>query len=188
VQEMLKTARSADSLGEDVPHQDVSTILFRSSSRPETSLEASTGAGSSFDIAACELVRRFVEHLAAQNPAQSASGLAAPREVDWGALAAAVAKTPSLEQAIGRAVVLAHRMYRVELDDAHLGVGASGEETDQPFFAFSVADVTPDFGDNSRYRTKVAKRVSRFFAGRRQLDRSLTPPLEVSAPACLGDD
>jgi hypothetical protein len=39
-------------------------------------------------------------------------------------------------------------------------------KTEDPFFAFSMADVIPDFGDESRYRTRVARKMTRMFGTR----------------------
>ena len=79
-----------------------------------------------------------------------------------------MADSSTLEQAIGRAVVVADQMSRGVLDDTQPGDSPSLKPED-PFFAFSVADVIPDFGDQSRYRTRVARRVTRIFGpdGRR---------------------
>ena len=42
-------------------------------------------------------------------------------------------------------------------------------DANDPFFAFSVADVSPDFGDESRYRKRVAKKFAGILATRRRL-------------------
>ncbi len=113
-------------------------------------------------------MRRFVEHLVAEGSSTVITSGLTRKQVDWGALEAAVAESNSIEQAIGRAVALADRMCRGDSGERQLTVTTSAEKADQPFFAFSVADVVPDFGDDSRYRTRVAKRVARIFANRRQ--------------------
>jgi hypothetical protein len=50
-----------------------------------------------------------------------------------------------------------------------LGDPVSSTQAEDPFFAFSLADVVPDFGDESRYRTRMAKKMTRIFGsdGRR---------------------
>ena len=165
-------------------------------SRPRSAREAlPAGPGSatdSFGIGSFELVRQFVEHLAAKNPAAVlGNGHASRDPIDWAALEALVADSRSFEQAIGRAVVVADRMCRGVFDDTQFADSPSiGESpshpvavgplsspsaggplpssgSEQPFFDFSNADVVPDFGDGSRYRAKVARKVARIFIGRR---------------------
>jgi len=120
------------------------------------------------------LVREFVDHVLGEN-AGAVPGRAhtTPRTVDWAAIEASVGDCRSLEQAIGRALVIADQMYRDAFEDTPLRAAnpplTTGEESpfaardDDPFFAFSMADAVPDFGDESRYRTKVARKVARVF-------------------------
>ena len=42
----------------------------------------------------------------------------------------------------------------------------SAYDANDPFFAFSVADVTPDFGDDSRYRRRAVRKLARILASR----------------------
>ncbi len=121
---------------------------------------------------AFDLVRRFVEQrtgaLGAFGEDQLTSDL-----IDWEALEAAAAGARSLEQAVGRALLLAlsengpvpkdpgrlesPRPHTLESGDC----AGWSVKTDDPFFSFSVADIVPDFGDESRYRSKVARRMAR---------------------------
>jgi hypothetical protein len=113
----------------------------------------------SFDIGSFELVRRFVEHVVTNNASVApAAGLHA---IDWSALKTSIDGARTLEQAIGRCVVIADRMSRGVLDDVHPGDSPWAFIADDPFFEFSMTDVAPDFGGESRYRTKVARRVAR---------------------------
>jgi hypothetical protein len=109
-------------------------------------------------------VRRFLEHVVAKNAlAALGNGRSAPQAIDWSAVAASVADSSTLEQAVGRAVVIADQMSRGVLDDTQTGDSPSSLKPEDPFFAFSVADVIPDFGDESRYRTRMARRVTNIF-------------------------
>ena len=87
--------------------------------------------------------------------------------VDWRAVDASVADSRSLEQAIGRAVVIADQMSRGVFDETHPGQPPSSLKAAEPFFAFSMADVVPDFGDGTRYRTRVARKMARLLGTRR---------------------
>jgi hypothetical protein len=113
-----------------------------------------------YDIEAFDLVRGFVEHLLAGNPSGNAGNGRPPSDaVDWGTLAASVASSRSLEHAIGRAVVIADQLSRGVVEGVQLGDRRTPPPiSDEPFFAFTVDDVVPDFGD-SRYRSRVARRV-----------------------------
>lgn len=121
---------------------------------------------------AFDLVRRFVEQ---KSVTEGVFGddRAASELLDWEAVEAAAAGARSLEQAVGHALLIALRMSRPRRKQAVLAdrgphltleTGACTEwavKADDPFFAFSVADIVPDFGDASRYRSKVARRVAR---------------------------
>jgi hypothetical protein len=116
-----------------------------------------------------DLVRAFVEHVIDEERDATGDVLAPTQTVDWDAVRAAVADTRTLEHAAGRAVVLALSTPRTATDAAtcrkvveEIEASATWDvRIDDPFFAFSVADVDPDFGDESRYRSKVARRVAR---------------------------
>ena len=115
-------------------------------------------------------MRQFVEQVVAQNAATVlGNGRSAQEPIDWGAVEAAVAGSRSFEQAIGRAVVVADQMCRGVFDDINFGGAASSPGSEEPFFAFSNADVIPDFGDESRYRTRMARKVAGIFGIRRML-------------------
>ena len=113
-----------------------------------------------YDIVAFDLVRGFVEHLVAgTSNRELENGRSPTNTVDWDTLAASVAHSRSLEHAIGRAVVIADQLARGLAKDVELGEARTPPPTtDDPFFAFTMADVVPDFGD-SRYRARVARRV-----------------------------
>jgi hypothetical protein len=121
-----------------------------------------------FEIGSFDLVRKFAEQIleknAAGSPANEDRSLVA---IDWEAVEAAVAEARTLEQAVGRAVVIADQMSRGLRDDYRLQVLPSWPKGEDPFFAFSMADVVPDFGDGSRYRSKVRKKVAKIFGNRR---------------------
>lgn len=157
----------------------------------------STRIPSDIDImtTSCEMFCQFVEHLAdTRRSAALGTGCPSSHRVDWDALRAAATGSTSIEQAIGRAVVEAERMFRSEPDDSRvtaiqvadslvadsqvaadvsritesdLTVAPAPFTSGEPFFAFSVADVVPDFGDGTRYRTKIATKVGRIFKVRR---------------------
>ena len=101
---------------------------------------------------------------------------------------ASVADSLSFEQAIGRAVVIADQMSRGVLDEAQLGNAPSSlgdaplalgdaplalgdapssSDAGDPFFAFSMADVVPDFGGEHRYWTRVRTKMARIIGTRR---------------------
>jgi len=136
----------------------------------------------SFDVSSFELVRAFVTRVVENN---GSSGSQPLPPVDWRAVEAAVSDSTSLEQAIGRAVVIAALSRRIASDEAVLRVDEpvlrvdapvlrvdeSEPESSEPFFAFSMVDAVADFGD-SRYRTRMANRVGRMF----QRNRAETDP------------
>ena len=104
---------------------------------------------------------------ASRAPANSAG---TPRPIDWRALEAAAAGSSSLEQAIGRVIARADQMCREVFDAPDSTVRTSTTMVVEPFFAFSVADVMPDFGDDSRYRTKVTRWISGVLKARASAD------------------
>jgi hypothetical protein len=135
-------------------------LCVESSSPP-----ASASTIVSFDLRSFELVRRFVENMVAKNaPAVLGNVRSSLRSIDWETVQASVADSRSFEQAIGRAVVIADQMSRGVFEDTRFGDALPNAEG--PFFPFSVADVVPDFGDESRYRTRVARKVGRIFGAR----------------------
>ena len=105
-----------------------------------------------------ELFRQFLDHMVAVNASEAIKGGFEPRPVDWDLFRGTVADTHSVEAALGRAATIADRITRGAPDDTHvIPIDPSAGLTDQTFFAFSVADALPDFGDGSRYRTRVKK-------------------------------
>jgi hypothetical protein len=128
-------------------------------------------SGRGYDIGSFELVRAFVEQLGSR--ASSGDGACdTVRAIDWATIEAAVADAATLELAIGRAIAIADRMYREspgssgtvvrseEKIDRRSAVTPASLEVEEPFFSFSVADATPDFGED-RLRSRMAKRVGR---------------------------
>jgi hypothetical protein len=114
----------------------------------------------SFDISSFELVHEFVEQVVAPDAAASLEGSHARTNViDWDVVKASVAHSGSFEQAIGRAVVIADQMSRGVFEHDPLVLLNSLPDDGDPFFAFSVDDAIPDFGDESRYRSRMARRM-----------------------------
>jgi len=108
-----------------------------------------------------------VEELVAENASAAlGNGRSARYTIDWAAMEASVADSRTLEHAIGRAVVIADQVSRGVFDDNQTGGPPSPIKAEDPFFAFSLADVVPDFGDESRYRTRVVRKVARIFGTR----------------------
>ena len=136
-------------------HRVVEPLLLRSMS-----------ANVPFDIGSLGLVREFVEHLVAKNASAFGNGGSSRQVLDWGGVEASVADSRTLEQAIGRAVVIADQMSRGLFAGIAQCDSPPSLKTEDPFFEFSMADVVPDFGDESRYRTKVVRKVARIFGAR----------------------
>jgi len=144
----------------------------------------SVSAIETFDIESLDLVRKFVEHVVAKNASvEVGNGRAYRRAINWAAVEASVADSSSFEQAIGRAVVIADQMCRGVFDDPHPDIASSSLKTEDLFFGFSLADVVPDFGDESRYRTRVARRVARIFGIRRTVVTLAVSLALVCAPS-----
>jgi hypothetical protein len=136
----------------------------------EADAKASRSSIEFFDIGSFDMVRKFVEHVVDKNALTSPEACERPRlAIDWDVVEASVADAPTLEQAIGRAVVIAEQMSRDPFASKQLQNGPisrpdpSFQTVEDPFFAFSMADVVPDFGDASRYRLRVARKVARIF-------------------------
>jgi hypothetical protein len=143
-----------------------------------------------FEVGSFDMVRNFVEHGLKATTPSSNSGRSR-FAINWSAVEASVADAPTLELAIGRAVVVADQMARGLFDGPPDPDRATADEegavasqrsltvlstrkdegpsqvAEDPFFAFSIADVVPDFGDDSRYRLRVARKVARILGIRR---------------------
>ena len=134
-------------------------------SEPTYTPKTSRHSGTHYDIKSFELVRQFVEGLLVQKTSTSGTDDLRRNVVDWETLEASVADSNSLEQAIGRAITL------VNQDPGGLLTCPSrvmpGAEDSDSFFSFSLGDVAADFGDGTRYRTRVARRVTTIVARRR---------------------
>jgi hypothetical protein len=141
------------------------TALVHTPTIASTNLIASRSNASieppgSFDISSFELVREFVEQVGVPGATVSLEGSPARTNVIvWDVVKASVANSRSFEQAIGRAVVIADQMSRGVFERNPLGLLYSLPDDGEPFFAFSVGNATPDFGDESRYRSRVARRM-----------------------------
>jgi hypothetical protein len=130
----------------------------------------SASATISFSLGSFGLVRTFLEHLVVDNAEGTLGGEgAAPHEIDWAAVEASTSDCGTLEQAIGRAVVVADQMSRGVFEAIPCADLWASYDANDPFFAFSVADVAPDFGDDSRYRKRVARKVAGILGTRRNL-------------------
>jgi hypothetical protein len=149
----------------------------------EGSLQSRSVFGTaSFDIRSFELVRRFVEHVVAKNA--SVAPVVGQEAIDWVAVQTAVTNSGTLEQAIGRAVVIADQMSRGLFDIAQPHDSQTSRKAEDPLFAedpFSMADVVPDFGDGSRYRTRAARRVTRLFG----IQRTAMPAAAPSSSSAI---
>jgi hypothetical protein len=133
---------------------------------PKESVAATTSiANGSFD-----LVRKFLERLVLENAAREL-GLdgSGHNEIDWAAVEASTSDCQTLEQAIGRAVVVADQMSRGVFDGTQCADFWPSYDANDPFFAFSVADIAPDFGDESRYRKRMVRKVAGMLGTRRKL-------------------
>ena len=142
-------------------------------------------ASESFDLA-----RQFIEHMVTNDAlARSMNGYPCTSAVDWKAVQATIADSRTLEHAIGRAVVIASQMCRGACHESPQGaeenrpsgvrpsVAPRSRTTtddlliafhdDDPFFSFNSVDAIPDFGDESRYRTRVARKMARVCGIRR---------------------
>ena len=136
--------------------------------RPESPCGRLDPATESFDIGSFELVRKFVEQVVAKNASTVLGSEPSSRHtIDWEELEASVADCCTLEQSVGRAVVLADQMCRGLFDQPERDDGPPPLGATDPFFAFSVVDVVPDFGDQSRYRSRVARRAAKILGLRR---------------------
>jgi hypothetical protein len=127
---------------------------------------------STFDIGSLDLVREFVEHVVTKNALAGSMDHSSRHAIDWDALEASIANSSTLEQAIGRAIVIADQMGRGVFHDAPLAEVPTSLAKDDPFFSFSMADVVPDFGDESRYRSRMVRKVARVFGSRRTMAAS----------------
>jgi hypothetical protein len=123
-----------------------------------------------FEVGSFAIVRQFVEHIMDKNaPTQAENGERTRLAIDWEAVEVAVADSRTLEQAVGRAVVIADQTSRGLSDEYQLPEAAPWPKFVDPFFAFSLSDVLPDFGDGSRYRSKVRRKVAKIFGARRTM-------------------
>jgi hypothetical protein len=130
----------------------------------------SASATTSIATGSFDLVRKFLEHLVVENAAGPLGrGGSAQCEIDWAAVEASTTECQTLEQAIGRAIVVADQMSRGVFAGIQYADLWPSYDANDPFFAFSVADVAPDFGDESRYRKRVAKKVAGILGTRRKL-------------------
>jgi hypothetical protein len=117
-----------------------------------------------------DLVQKFLKHLMVKNPERAVGGGGSVRyEIDWATVEACTTDCQTLEQAIGRAVVVADQMSRGVFAGLQYADRWPPYDANDTFFAFSLADVAADFGDESRYRKRVAKKVVGILGTRRKL-------------------
>jgi hypothetical protein len=172
---MVKIAlhsRTRFSTAARLPEDPLPTIhpgpwVFSEESRfPKESASATTSiAHGSFDLA-----RKFLEHLVLENALGALGrGESVLYEIDWAAVEASTSDCRTLEQAIGRAIVVADQMSRGVFDGLQCADLWPPHDANDPFFAFSVSDVAPDFGDESRYRKRVVRKVAGILGTRRKL-------------------
>jgi hypothetical protein len=113
-----------------------------------------------------EILEEFVEHLAETGVSRApVDDHGRTPTIEWDLAVEAIEDCASMEQAIGRALVVADQMNREVVTGE--SVSPSPVQDEDPFFSFSVADSLPDFGDHSRYRSKLAKKVGRMIRTRR---------------------
>jgi len=113
-----------------------------------------------------DLVRRFVESLTGVGAREELNEQQnCPSPVDWEFIRTGIVGSQSIERALGRAVVIAHRMSQGTLSATEIIDTPSKIESEyqHPFFCFNVSNAVPDFGDQSRYRTRVARRMGEVF-------------------------
>jgi spore germination protein YaaH len=109
----------------------------------------------SFDVRSFEIVRRYLEQLESRDARKGVTWGAS----DWERVLHSVEGADSLEQAIGRAVIVADQIVGsipVKTKDT-----VPPPEIEGSFFAFDSFSAIPEFGDGARIRTKVAGRLSR---------------------------
>jgi hypothetical protein len=139
-----------------------------------------------------EILEQFFEHLGAINASRvSADDRRSALPLEWTPAIEAISDSLSIEQAIGRSVVIADQLHQgafarqrdrertvdqmsrgCSVDHSHNTTSFVIQDGD-PFFSFSVADSLPDFGDQSRYRTRLANKIGRMLKPRRVLDAAV---------------
>jgi hypothetical protein len=136
-----------------------------------------TSANGSFEI-----LEKFVDHLKSTGPLRGTvvEQNCAP-SIEWDLAEEAIVHCTSIEQAIGRTLVVADQINkRVATHDGRntssstvRSENPASVRDEDPFFSFSVVDSLPDFGDQSRYRSKLAKRVGRMLRPRRDIEAAV---------------
>jgi hypothetical protein len=160
----LDTPPDCSTNGHD-PEGPPSTVeIVQGQSEQRGSVDAAQRA-TPFVVNSFELVRTFVETVLCQG--RSSDHVLHGHQIDWKAVEEAVSGCATIEQAVGRAVVVADQMSRGLVEGLPLEGLPTDPKRDDPFFAFSMADVDADFGDESRYRSRVARRVARIVRPRR---------------------
>jgi hypothetical protein len=120
-----------------------------------------------------EILEEFVEHLAEAGVSRAPfNDQGRTPTLEWDLAVEAIVDCGSMEQAIGRALVVADQMNRGVVV-SNEGVSPSPAQDEDPFFSFSVADSLPDFGDHSRYRSKLAKKVGRMLKPGRDIETAV---------------
>jgi hypothetical protein len=129
-----------------------------------------------------EILENFVDHLHTTGPLRGTviEQNCAP-SIGWDRAEEAIVDCTSIEQAIGRTLVFADQINkRVATHDGRSTPSSTVRSEnpafvrdEDPFFSFSVVDSLPDFGDQSRYRSKLAKRVGRMLRPRRDIEAAV---------------
>lgn len=101
-----------------------------------------------------DLVRQYFEELASNEP--SAEGPNGREAIDWDVVRESLAGSESVEEAIGRAVVIADLMSRGK----YKGPGSSSQRNSSAFFSFDNTNAIANFGEKTRFRTWIAERAS----------------------------
>jgi hypothetical protein len=137
-----------------------------------------------FDVGSFAIVRQFVEHIMDKNATTlSDDGERSLLALDWEAVEASISDSRSIEHAIGRAVVIADHTSRGLCDEYLLRHASPWPAFEDPFFSFSMENVLPDFGDESRYRSRVRRKVARIFGTRRAAVGMAVPGAEEAPPS-----
>jgi spore germination protein YaaH len=113
-----------------------------------------------FDIESMDMVREYIGYLANKNSATNAGLGSDEAVIDWDVIQSAIEGSESIEEAVGRAVVVADLMSRGAYKGQFGEAGANTHLSSNRFFAFDNSNATADFGERSRFRTWIAERAS----------------------------
>ncbi len=137
---------------------DRSMSHFHSTSPTET--PSITEPSATFDIQSMELVRQYIYHLASKATVGGIGDLPGGGAIDWDVIRDSIAGSQSVEEAIGRAIVVADLMSRGAYKGEFGEVGAGASQNSNRFFAFDNSNVNAQFGEKTRFKTWIAERAS----------------------------